>query len=390
MNWFDVVIVIAVAAALLRGVQVGFVRQFCSTCGFFLGLFLGILIEGKVITLVSSPLGKSMVALAIVLGCALAGMAVGEFGGLMLKHKVRNKHYADRADSIFGAALGAITLLLTVWICAAIFHNVPSDTWQRGLRGSRLLALLNDSLPPAPTLVSRLGHLIDPNGFPQVFIGMEPRLETDQPLPDLGAFASTVEAVRPSIVKIEGEGCGGIVEGSGFVAGNSLVITNAHVVAGVKKPVVVDTQGAHKATPVWFDPDLDLAILRVQGLRGKPLPLKEGTAANNTDVVVLGYPGGGGFDAEPAVILESFTALGRDIYNQGETERVVYSVKANVREGNSGGPLIDKDGSVIGVVFAESSNYNKVGYALTTNRVIQELQASQNKTDAISTGNCAQ
>lgn len=390
MNWLDVAIVVFLIAAVIRGVQVGFIRQISSTFGFFLGLFLGALAEGELITLVSSPYSKALLALLIVLGCGCIGMAAGEYGGHVLKYKLRNQRIIDKIDKVLGAIIGIVTLVVAVWIGAAIFRSMPPSLLQRQLRNSHLVALINRAFPSAPTVIAKLGHLMDPNSFPQVFIGLEPRLKTDQPLPDLGDFAPVVANVKPSVVMIEGEGCGGIIEGSGFVAESSLVATNAHVVAGVTHPTVLDSRGQHRTTVIAYDPELDLAILRVDNLAGKPLALSGGTVKNNTEAVVLGYPGGGGFDAAPALVLESFTATGRNIYNQGKTERNIYSIKADVRQGNSGGPLIDKNGAVIGLVFAESTNYDNVGYALVMDAVIQELVGARNNTKAVSTGSCAQ
>src|SRR5690606_64574 len=125
-----------------------------------------------------------------------------------------------------------------------------------------VIAFLDSRLPSAPEVLTQLGHLIDPNNFPQVFSGLEPSLKTDAPLPDMGDLNPAVQKVRPSVVKIEGEGCNSIVEGSGFVAGDDVVVTNAHVVAGVEDPFVLDQNGRHDAYVVLFDPDLDLAVLR--------------------------------------------------------------------------------------------------------------------------------
>jgi S1-C subfamily serine protease len=234
------------------------------------------------------------------------------------------------------------------------------------------------------------GRIIYPNGFPQVFTGLEPSLPTNTPLPNLGSLNGAVQADEASVVKIEGRGCGGIVEGSGFVAGSDYVITNSHVVAGISNPVVLDKNGEHTTTVVWFDPNFDLAVLRVHGLAGSPLKISTGHSPSGTPGAVLGYPGGGPFTADPATILSEFTAVGRNIYGQGETSRDVYGVKASIIPGNSGGPLVAKDGTVIGVVFAESTTYNQVGYALATPKVVSEFHQAEAKNTAVSTGQCAE
>jgi len=389
MNWLDFGIVLFLLASLVRGNEVGFVRQFCSTFGFFLGLILGAWLQGKFITLVSTPSSKALLVLFITLGCALTLMTLGEYIGLRLKFKIRRAYVTDRLDRIFGSLIAGITVLAAVWLGATIFRNVPSDGWQRQISGSRIVAGLNNTLPPLPSLISKLGHLIDPNSFPQVFTGLEPKLPSDAALPDLGDLQSAVEKARKSIVKMSGSGCGGTVEGSGFVAAENLVVTSAHVVAGVAEPKIVDTTGSHDARVLWFDPELDLAILRTDQIAGDPLVLKKDTASNGTAGAVLGYPESAGFTASPAVILDSFNATGRDIYNQNTTTRHIYSVKSDIRQGNSGGPLISADGSVVGVIFAESVSYDDIGYALNMEQVIEAVEQASQKKNAVSTGSCA-
>jgi S1-C subfamily serine protease len=389
MNWLDLFIVLFLVTALVRGSEVGFIRQFFSTLGFFVGLFLGALLHGLLTGLATTPNSRALLALFVTLGCALALMTIGEYFGLLLKFKLREAHLTNKLDRIFGSVLAAVTLLAAVWLGAAIFRNIPDSGWQRQIRTSRIVAFLDSSLPSAPNVLTRLGHLIDPNNFPQVFTGLEPTLKTDAPLPDMGDLNPAVQAARPSVVKIEGEGCDATVEGSGFVAGPNQVITNAHVVAGVKRPFVIDQEGRHAAKVVLFDPNLDLAVLHAENLLGQPLPLENQDAPNGTPVAAMGYPEGAGFTAGPGVILETFIASGRNIYNQGDTKREVYSVKSDIRQGNSGGPIINKDGEVVGVIFAKSINYDHVGYALTMEKVVKALNTAKGQTTAVSTDSCA-
>lgn len=390
MNWLDLFIALFLIAALVRGTEVGFVRQFCSTAGFFLGLFIGAWVNSLLTGIASSPGAKALLALSLILVFSLSFMTFGEYAGLRLKFHLREARMTNKLDKFFGSLLAAATLLAAVWLGATIFRNVPDSGWQRQIRNSRIITLIDNNLPSAPGLLTQLGHLIDPNSFPQVFTGLEPTLKTDTPLPDMGELNPAVERVRPSIVKIEGEGCNSIVEGSGFVAGDGAVVTNAHVVAGVKQPFVLDQKGKHGAKVVLFNPDLDIAILRAENLAGSPLPIDTELADNGSPVAVLGYPSGAGFTARPGVILESFKAEGRNIYNKGQTLREVYSVKTDIEHGNSGGPIIDKDGEVVGVIFAKSINYGQVGYALTMEQVQSDINKARNLEDKVSTSSCAQ
>jgi S1-C subfamily serine protease len=389
MNWLDLFIGLFLVTALIRGSEVGFIRQIFSTSGFFIGLFFGAWLQNLLISLARTPNSRALLALLVTLGFALAFMTIGEYFGLLVKFKLREAKITNKLDRIFGSGIAVISLLVAAWLGAAVFRNIPDSGWQRQIRTSRFVAALDSHLPSAPNLLTRLGHLIDPNNFPQVFTGLEPSLKTDTPLPDMGELNAAVQAARPSVVKIEGEGCNALVEGSGYIAESATVVTNAHVVAGVKKPYVLDQYGRHQATVVLFDPDLDLAILLVKDLAEKPLMPEHQAMPNNTSVAVLGYPAGGGFTAGPGVILESFTAVGRNIYNQGTTKRDVYSIKSDIHQGNSGGPIINKEGKVAGVVFAKSINYDHIAYALTIDQVIANLNKARGHTEAVSTDSCA-
>lgn len=385
----DLLIVIFAVSALYRGREIGFVRQLCSTVGFFGGLFIGAWLQPYTVNLAHSQTGRSIITLATTLGCAMLLLAVGEYVGLRLKHKVAPKR-VNAVDNGFGGILNIVSLLLVIWLTAAIISNLPLPGLQSALNNSAIVRTLNRNLPSAPGVISRLGHLIDPNGFPQVFINGEPAPSQDANLPSLGELQPAVEQTRASVVKLEGQGCGGIVDGSGFVVGSNLVATNAHVVAGIKRPYVQDANGTHSGTVIWFDPNLDFAVLRVSNLAGKPLVLANDHVKPGTGAAVLGYPGGGGFTAKPAAVTNQFTASGRDIYGRGHTDRDVYELRADVRQGNSGGPLIAKDGSVIGVIFAESSNYEDVGYALTSTQVKSAVNHAAAQNRAVSTGQCAE
>lgn len=385
----DILIVVFLLSALYRGREIGLVQQLCSTVGFFGGLVLGALLEPHTVGLVHGAVSRSFVTLATTLGCAFIFLTVGEYLGISLKHKVQTWRI-NSLDNAMGSLLSAVSVLVAVWLGAAILLRLPYPSLQQDIRGSRIISSLNRSLPDAPGIIANLGHLIDPNGFPDVFIGSEPIPPDKIDLPPSSALAAAVRKDKISVVRIEGHGCGGVVEGSGFVVGDGLVATNAHVVAGIANPVVQDAKGSHNARPIWFDPDLDFAVLRVTNLAGPPLVVSSAQVPRNTAAAVLGFPGGGGFTAEPASVLDQFTASGRNIYNRGNTEREVYEVAADIIPGNSGGPLVASDGTVIGIIFAQSTTYNHVGYALMPAQPMQEVNQAAAQNHEVSTGGCAE
>jgi len=389
MTLIDALIILILLAGLFRGFDEGLLHQLFSTIGFFFGLFLGAAVEPHLIDIVHSSLSKLIVALAITLGFAFLFLFVGEVIGIIAKRKVGPLAILNRVDNALGAALGGVAMILLVWLGSAVIVALPYPALQQQVNDSAIVTLLTRRLPAAPNIIAGLGHLIVPNGFPNVFIGKEPTPAPVQ-LPSSAAISRAVLRDQASVVKIEGQGCGGMVFGSGFVVGNGFVATNAHVVAGITAPQIVDKNGAHAATTVWFDPDLDFAVLRTSNLAGAPLSFNTATASRGEAAGVLGYPGGGSFSADRAAILDEFTAIGRNIYGQGRTSRDVYSVQATVVPGNSGGPLIDVHGYVIGVVFATSTTYDHVGYALTLRQVVNEVNQAQTTNHAVSTGSCAE
>jgi S1-C subfamily serine protease len=389
MNIIDVAIVLLAVASLARGFRIGLARQAGSTVGFIFGLFVGSWISSFVVDSLSSSIAKSIASLTAVLAGGFLFMALGEMGGVWLKQRLTVNKALNEVDGGLGSVMAAITVIFAIWLGASILVLGPPGGFQQTLRGSHILSKISNRLPPATQLLGSLNKLIDPNGFPQVFRGLEPNPGSAK-LPDLGSFNSVVKTAQASVVKVEGTGCGGIVEGSGFVISDDDIATNAHVVAGVRSPKVLDRNGIHNTRVVWFDPEVDLAVLQVDDLAGKPLAVNDTTVDNSTPGVVLGYPGGGNFDAEPAAIIEHFTAVGRNIYGEGVTNRDVYALQAHIIPGNSGGPIIGADGTVLGVVFATSTSYNNVGYALTGHQVAGELAHAKNSTTPQNTGECSE
>ncbi len=385
----DLLIILAALSAAWRGQSSGFVRQLCAATGFFGGLFLGSWLQPHTVGLAQTADARALVLVATTMGCTLIGLTLGEYLGLRLKLRFFEKRI-NKLDNNLGSLLSILSLLISVWLLASIVSGLPYSSLKTAVRSSRVITELDRLLPPAPTVIASIGHLIDPNGFPDVFIGNEPVPPSNVNLPALGDLAAAVNADKGSVLRIKGQGCGGIVSGSGFVVGKGLVATNAHVVAGIAQPYVQDASGSHPATVVWFDPNLNFAVLRVNDLPEASLSIANSSVSRGTPAAVLGYPGGGAFNAGPAAVIDEFNAIGRNIYGTGHTFRDVYEVQANIIPGNSGGPLVASNGQVIGIVFAESTSYNHVGYALTTSQVNSELKPALAKTQPVSTGSCAE
>lgn len=388
MHIVDIVICIFCVGALLRGYQIGLIRQLSSTIAFLVGLYPGTLLSSIVMAHVDGP-ARPAVGLAVLLTVCFGLMTVAEIIAVRLKVAVHNS-FVQKLDDSAGALMSVVTLLLGFWLASALFALAPPSVFQTELKNSVILSQLSSRLPPAARVLSTLNRLIDPNQSPQVFTGREPSPTATLPLPDVTAYNAMLTHVQPSVVKLEGLGCGGIVDGSGFVYAHELVVTNAHVVAGVKSPKVRTADAVYNTHVVLFDPKNDIAILRVPGLPAPALTISRSGAATGSPAFALGYPGGGEYTISPAVVLDRFSALGQDIYRQNRTTRDVYSLQTTVVRGNSGGPVVATEGTVVGVVFATSTTYNNIGYALTMEQVQGLLQDALDNQAAVGTGQCSE
>jgi S1-C subfamily serine protease len=381
VNFIDFLILALVLLTIARGMEIGLVRQAAS----FGGLIIGLLCS----SFIASFIDAGPLVSIIIIGCGMLGAIVGsEYLGVKLKRTLHEKKI-NKVDRAFGALLGGIIGLALVWFCAGILPTLPSTELRQGVRDSKVIAWLDASLPPTTTILSWLENSLAQTKIPEILDGLEPKVgNTNIPIPEVSNFDSVITATRDSVVEIEGRSCNGVGVGSGFIVAPHYIVTNAHVVAGMRYPYIQDADGRHSSEVVAFDPDLDIAVLRTERLRGTSLSLSDRTVPVGTPGVALGYPGGGPFSAQPAIVAEHFTALGRDIYEEDQTRRDVYALRSDIEPGNSGGPLLDKTGRVIGVIFARSTVYDKVGYALSSPVVKQVVASAQNQPSSAGSLRC--
>ncbi|QQS19414.1 MarP family serine protease [Candidatus Saccharibacteria bacterium] len=384
----DILIVFLAIGALLRGYQIGFLRQGISTVMFIVGLFPGSWLSGYAMEHVSGP-SKPLAGLAVLLTVCFLLMTIGEIIAVRLKHAVENK-LIHKLDNGLGSFMSVITLLLGFWLAGALFNLAPPSGLQTALKQSVIISAFTSRLPPAGQVLTTLNTLIDPNQSPQVFAGREPTPDATYTLPNPQQYTDMLSQAQQSVVKIEGLGCGGIVDGSGFVFAREFVATNAHVVAGVSSPKIQSGNKTYNTIPVAFDAENDIAVLLVPGLAARPMTVNRMNLAPKSPAFALGYPGGGDYSVSPAVVFDQFKALGQDIYGKNRVIREVYSLQTTIVRGNSGGPVVGADGTVIGVVFATSTTYNNVGYALTMEQVHQVLHKAQTNSNPVSTGKCSE
>ncbi len=390
MDLVDAVIIAALAYAAIRGYRVGLTYSLLSLAGLLLGLAAGALL----VTSLPPDLGhlgstvRSGLAIAILVGLALLGDALGTWLGARLRVGALRRRLGP-IDSLAGVAWGLLVVLATSWYLGLTLASGPWPPLSSQIQRSAILRALSSDLPQDPAWVGALQHLLAAVPFPEVFANLVPPLPGQVPVPASLAGNAAVQAAARETVKVVSVGCGGLEEGSGFPVAPDLVMTNAHVVAGgrLASVEVPGRIGSEAAQVVLFDPERDLALLRVPGLGLSPLALA-GTAARGTPGAVIGYPEGGPEAVVPGAIRGRLEAVGRDIYSRQLVSREIYVIQATVVPGNSGGPLVNLKGQVMGVVFARSLIVPGEGFALTSGEVERDVSSGASALRPVSTESC--
>ena len=368
MNVLDLLLLGLLVLAGFVGYRRGFTLQAFGFGGLLVGLVVGALLAPFAAGVVESPWAKAAVAALVLLAAAGIGNGIGWYAGAHARTRTKATRFGQ-ADAVAGSTVAVVASLVAIWFLALNLVNGPFLRVSEQIRGSAVVRTLDAALPEPPSLLAQARHLLNRFGFPDVFAGIPP-LPAEPVTPPTQAEAhAAFEAGATSTVRVIGEACGRIQEGSAFVVADGFVVTNAHVVAGMDDPRVESPGASIEASTVLFDPDLDLAVLRVDGPTGPVLALATGTLDRGATGAVLGYPAGGPLDARRAAVRRTIPAIGRDIYGDDRVERLVVELQTEVRPGNSGGPFILSDGRVGGVVFAASSSDEKVGYAIAAPEV---------------------
>ena len=393
MNLVDWVLVGAVIVFALAGWRRGFVAGLLSFAGFLGGGLAAAFILPSILDALIETDWLRVLALGVgVLVSALLGQFVASVLGDRLRGSI-TWHPARVVDNVAGAGLNVLALAVVTWIVASAVAYLPVSMVSQQVTESRVLVALDSLVPvPARNAFSDLRALVGTTEVPRIFSGLGQITGPDVAAPDPADVTLEVDRARDSVVQVFGATpeCSASVSGSGFVAADGLVLTNAHVVAGVREPIVRVRQSdpGLPATVIYFDPAIDIAVLDVPGLDARPLPLAPGLASSGDPAVIAGFPESGPYRVEPARIRTVVTALGDDIYGQAGVERQVYAVRGTVLPGNSGGPLLRPDGLVLGMVFGADEEAESTGYALTGDELRSALAAASASDGAVGTGSC--
>ncbi len=391
VNLVDLAIIsIAVVAAVL-GWRSGAIPQVLGLAGAAVGI-------AAVVLLVPAAAGAldrfdAPIRAFLAFGGAFLVVAVAEAIGSTLGAGLRDRlgrGVANRLDAVLGAVFGVAQALVLAWLIGGLLATGPFPPLARESQRSVAMRALLGVLPPPSEVAGELGSLIDASGLPQVFSGLEPQPAPAVPVPGQAAAEQIAAPARESVVRVDAQACGQILTGTGFAVAPNFVVTNAHVVAGASSVAVTsDVTGRRgRGVVVLFDPELDLALVRTPDLVFRPLRLSAAAPGRGTVGAALGHPNGGALTVIPAAVSAEIRARGRDLYASHIVIRDILELRAPVEPGDSGGPLVLADGTVGGVVFAESRTDAGVGYALDPLAVADRVNPALGRTSAVDTGAC--
>jgi len=392
----DLILLGLVVLFAVSGYRQGFIVGLLSFVGFVGGGVFGALIAPPIArAVVEGPSQQALLAIVIAFLAATLGQLLASSLGAVLRNRVTGNN-ARAVDAAGGAVVSVVSLLVVAWFIGSAVSNSPFSALRTQVANSEVLHGVDDVMPDAiDGWFASFRGFVAKTEFPQVFGGLGGESLVNVPPPDTSVLTTPeLRAARRSIVKIVGTApsCQRKIEGSGFVYAPERVMTNAHVVAGVRGgPTVYVIGGAnYRARVVVYDPRRDIAVLQVPGLSQRPLPFNP-SAKSRDNSVVAGYPRGHpGFVAVAARIRTRQFAKGPDIYHAGQVKREIYAIRGIVEPGNSGGPLLASDGSVYGVIFAAALDDKETGYALTASEVAPDATAGINAGNAVSTQACSE
>ncbi|HEY9563057.1 MAG TPA: MarP family serine protease [Nocardioides sp.] len=390
MNGLDLIVILLVLAYAISGYWQGFVTGAFATAGLLLGGLFGIWLAPLVLEGIEPSVWVSLGALFIVILSATLGQALLQYGGAKVRDQITWQP-ARALDAIGGSLLSAVAVLVVAWALGVAVAGSKIGPITPMVRESVVLAKVDRVLPDrASEALNAFNNVVGTSFFPRYLEPFAPEriVEVEPPPPGIGRDPDVDQAAR-SVLKIHGaNNCGRGVEGTGFVYGPERIMTNAHVVAGVNDPEVLVGDSKLGADVVYYNKDLDVAVLKVPGLERPRLAFDEGGKPGQ-GVAFLGYPQDGPYNVQPGRIRAEQRLRSPNIYGTGTVIREVFSLRGLIRPGNSGGPVVSSAGDVVGVIFAASVTDSDTGYALTAEAVKQAAAEGLARSEGVSTGDCA-
>lgn len=389
MNALDLAALVLLIVSVVLGARSGALPQIAGLTGAAIGAALGFLLLPLAAPFLQDvpPTIRAILTLSALLG--LVGLGEGLGAGLgRAGSRLLGRGLLGALDQVGGALVGFAQAVLIVWLMGGVLASGPFPNLSQLAQTSRALRIVDGLLPPPTEIVVELGQLLDNTGLPDVFLGLEPLPAQGIDLPSDAEARRIGERAARSVLRVVADGCQLESRGTGFVVSSGYLVTNAHVVVGARSIVVQSPTATFTATAVLVDLELDVAVLHVSGLDVPSLTFAASDPAPRTIGATFGYPGGGNAAVEPASAAAVYDATGLDVTGAHRVTRRLVELRAHVIPGDSGGPFLLADGTVGGVVFAESRVDPSVGYALSPVEVASTIGPAIGRTQGVSTGPC--
>jgi uncharacterized membrane protein required for colicin V production len=384
MSWVDLVIVVLVALSALRGFAEGAIRQILGLLGLVAGLLIGTAIAPSLSTHITHAAWRPLLALGIILAMSVIGSALGGLLGSVVA-RFAHAFMLGPVDRFAGVAVGAAVALVLCWLVAGILASVSWGSVASQIQGSAILSAMDSVMPPVPSIDAKVAALFPGAEFPAIFDKLvQPTLRqfvqpnTLPPLVDsLSGPTNIVKVLASGNCTTETES-----EGTAFYVAANEVLTNAHVLAGHTTFSV----NGHPANVALYDPENDLAVLRVPSQSATPYSFTSGLPADNTKIQVIGFPLDGTRTRAVGYVEGELEGQGRDIYNQKVIAKKVIALEVNINPGNSGSPVL-ANGHVVGVIDSKSLTFASTAYAIPDSIVQSDLAKVRAK-GTVSTQSC--
>ena len=390
MNLFDLLVLVLLMLGIVSGARAGFLGPVLGLLGaiggFALALVIASLLRETLVGLEQPT--RALVTLAGLAAFVLSGEALGAGIGATMSRGIRFSPLRP-LDMAGGAVVGAAHVVLLVWLVGGLVTMGLSPVLGPAARESVAIRETSERLPPPDAVAGRIMELLASTDLPGLFAGLEPTPAAPVDLPADGQVRTLAQSAAASTARVSAAGCGASLSvGSGFFIAPEHLVTNAHVVAGSATTSVSLGGAVMESTVVAFDSSSDLALLHVPGAGAPVLELSQGVPDRGTAAAALGYPGGGDLTITAAAVTATYDITGPDIYGDGGHPHSVVELRAAIRRGNSGGPLVTSPGVVGAVIFGASRMSADVGYAIGADEARESVGPFIGSTAAVGTGAC--
>jgi S1-C subfamily serine protease len=389
VNPVDLLAVVLVVLAVVLGIRSGALPQLIGLMGAAVAALTGLAILPSITPVLDDlPAAiRAIVVLSVLFGLIGIGEGLGATMGRQASQALGNG-LLEAFDRVAGALVGAAQAVLILWLAGGVIASGPFPNLGQLAQRSTALRIIDGFLPPPTEIVLGLGKVLDDSGLPNVFIGLEQLPAPDIDLPSDALARQIGERAAPSVLRVVADGCELRASGTSFVIAPEYLLTNAHVVVGATSILVQTSGQSFAATPVLLDLELDVALLFADGVEAPSLTFASEEPGRGALGATLGFPGGGNETVEPATVAATYFATGLDVTREERVTRRILELRARVEPGDSGGPFVLENGSVGGVVFAESRVDPAVGYALSPIEVLERVSPAIGRTQSVPSGSC--